>query len=543
MFEGERGAADDLSLLPAEQLLMLAVDRLLTQVPVELPGPVALERLKTLTTSLERLTAARLAGVRDLDCRELYALDGAGSTRGWLRAQPGGDQGQLTLARRLATRPHVDSAHRTGQLATRAVAQLCTALETIPPELDDAVVRATLQHGIGELLRAHRGGTAPDTDDQDRLVAHAADDQAVLDACGDNIAAAPAARLEPAFVLLARRLPAGLLGWALRTLIDPLLPDGTDSDTTSNTADPYYLELRPLLDGDVDLRGHLDAETGLALAAEIDRRLAAARANAASAADAQHTDAQHTGELAEANGTADTDASNTGTAAGGDHSGPAEPGGQGEPSDGFDAFFGPHLPHSDPGPVRLLTAGRRRLNALKALLHDLSAIVPGSGQPRPAQLTITASMAAVEGRLGALPGLLTTSRQPAPMRTATLQRLGCHSELTVVLLAALGNPVGASGTHRNATRRERRALRAQWGATCAVAGCPNTQTIPHHAVPWWLARRTRLRDLVPLCEHCHHDLHEGHRTLRLRNGRHIDDHGWTTAPATSSPAASKRAAA
>ena len=183
MFEDERGgAAGERSLLPAagtsavdadlhallahvpaEQLLVLAVDRLLAEVPVELPGPVALDRLKTLSLSLDRLTAARLAAVRDLDSRQLYALDGAGSTRGWLRARPGGDQGQLTLARRLALRPHVDSAHRTGQLATRAVSQLCTALDTLPTELDDAVVRATLQHGIGELLRSHRGGTAPDS--------------------------------------------------------------------------------------------------------------------------------------------------------------------------------------------------------------------------------------------------------------------------------------------------------------------------------------------------------------------------------------------
>lgn len=48
----------------------------------------------------------------------------------------------------------------------------------------------------------------------------------------------------------------------------------------------------------------------------------------------------------------------------------------------------------------------------------------------------------------------------------------------------------------------------------------------------WLRRtlveikQTRLRDLAPLCEHCHHDLHEGHATLRLRDGRLIDENGW-----------------
>jgi len=78
-------------------------------------------------------------------------------------------------------------------------------------------------------------------------------------------------------------------------------------------------------------------------------------------------------------------------------------------------------------------------------------------------------------------------------------------------------------------RRERRALRARWGPTCATAGCHHTRTVPHHVRPWWLSHFTRLRDLVPLCTSCHVDLHEGHRTLRLRDGRLIDDHGWVTA--------------
>ena len=78
-------------------------------------------------------------------------------------------------------------------------------------------------------------------------------------------------------------------------------------------------------------------------------------------------------------------------------------------------------------------------------------------------------------------------------------------------------------------RAERRALRARWGPTCAVAGCHHTRTVPHHVIPWWLSHLTRLTDLVPLCSSCHHDLHEGRRTLRLRDRRLIDDHGWVSA--------------
>ena len=117
---------------------------------------------------------------------------------------------------------------------------------------------------------------------------------------------------------------------------------------------------------------------------------------------------------------------------------------------------------------------------------------------------------------------------PVPVPRETLQRLGCHSELNVVVLDALGRPVGASTTLRSATRRQRQALQAVWGPWCAVAGCTQTATVPHHVRPWWSSHQSVLRDLLPLCQHDHRDLHEGHRTLRLKDGRHIDEHGWTT---------------
>ena len=120
---------------------------------VELPGPVALERLRTVLACAERLKAAALTGVRDLDLRELYALDAAGSARTWLRRQPGGEDGQVTLARRLAARPAVSQALAAAHIGLRSAGQLCTALEHVPDDLDDALVTAVLQDGIGRLLR------------------------------------------------------------------------------------------------------------------------------------------------------------------------------------------------------------------------------------------------------------------------------------------------------------------------------------------------------------------------------------------------------
>jgi hypothetical protein len=40
---------------------------------------------------------------------------------------------------------------------------------------------------------------------------------------------------------------------------------------------------------------------------------------------------------------------------------------------------------------------------------------------------------------------------------------------------------------------------------------------------------TRVGELVGA--KAHHDLHEGHKTVRLRDGRYLNDHGFTEAPA------------
>ena len=74
-------------------------------------------------------------------------------------------------------------------------------------------------------------------------------------------------------------------------------------------------------------------------------------------------------------------------------------------------------------------------------------------------------------------------------------------------------------------------MRAAWGSRCAVNGCTLPGEVPHHAEPFWKARLTALKDLVPLCRHHHHDVHDGHQKLRLRDGRVIDEWGWVVAGA------------
>ena len=97
-------------------------------------------------------------------------------------------------------------------------------------------------------------------------------------------------------------------------------------------------------------------------------------------------------------------------------------------------------------------------------------------------------------------------------------------------MLSLGRKViETSHTERTLKPHERRALHAQWAGRCAVAGCtspPGTPLVPHHPNPWHVTGTTSYHDTVPLCDSNHHDLHEGGRTLRLRDGRRLGPHGW-----------------
>ena len=81
------------------ELLDAAVAVLLTQDPSKLAPKAALARASALMTARERLQAATLTAVRDVDLRELFVLEHAGSTRSWLRRQAGGEgkQGRRQL--------------------------------------------------------------------------------------------------------------------------------------------------------------------------------------------------------------------------------------------------------------------------------------------------------------------------------------------------------------------------------------------------------------------------------------------------------------
>lgn len=89
--------------------------------------------------------------------------------------------------------------------------------------------------------------------------------------------------------------------------------------------------------------------------------------------------------------------------------------------------------------------------------------------------------------------------------------MACHAAIIPVVLDSDGVVLDQGRTVRNATRAQRRALRAMY-ATCAIPGCrvASGHCQPHH-IRWWVEHGgpTDLHNLLPLCSRHHHCVHEG----------------------------------
>jgi hypothetical protein len=101
-------------------------------------------------------------------------------------------------------------------------------------------------------------------------------------------------------------------------------------------------------------------------------------------------------------------------------------------------------------------------------------------------------------------------------------RLCCDSVLRRVVLNDDGVPINVGRRHRTATS-------AQWAAiesihrSCAWYGCdrPLSHCQAHHIREWSSGGPTDLDNLVPLCSHHHHLVHEGRWRIELQPDRSL----------------------
>ena len=113
-----------------------------------------------------------------------------------------------------------------------------------------------------------------------------------------------------------------------------------------------------------------------------------------------------------------------------------------------------------------------------------------------------------------------------PLPVSTIRRLCCDADIIPIVLNGDGIPLDVGRTKRTATPTQRRALRAIH-RTCAGPDCtiPFSQTHAHH-IHWWHRDTgpTDIDNLLPLCQRCHHLVHETGWTVTLTSNRTIT---WT----------------
>jgi hypothetical protein len=108
-----------------------------------------------------------------------------------------------------------------------------------------------------------------------------------------------------------------------------------------------------------------------------------------------------------------------------------------------------------------------------------------------------------------------------PLPISTARRLACDAEIVPTLIGTAGEVLDQGRSVRTANRAQRRALRAMHRG-CAFPGCGvGFDACRMHHVRWWWRDLgpTDIDNLLPLCEHHHHLVHEGGWELELTRDR------------------------
>jgi hypothetical protein len=141
-------------------------------------------------------------------------------------------------------------------------------------------------------------------------------------------------------------------------------------------------------------------------------------------------------------------------------------------------------------------------------------------------LSVTVGLDSLHAAPGSLPAVTASGTR---LPRSLVRRWSCDSAVTRFVLGLGRKVLAVSHTARTLTATERRAKRIETGGTCQVAGCPRgpgSRLVPHHPTPYAQSGTTSLTDTVLLCHSNHHDLHTGHKVLRLEDGRRLGPDGW-----------------
>ena len=472
-----------LTVSPQVQALIDAAQAVGEQDPTVLSPEQALVDVRALLAAKRQLDTALLTRVGDVDVRRLHDLDGATSTSSWMERQPSslGKDGVM-LARRLARLPAVQSALADGALSVELAQRLGRALTRLRPVVDrpdglidgqdgEQALAGVIGDGVRELFCQALGGLADDDPRLVELVALLAEVQS----CG----ASQLERLEAAFVLLATRVEPWQLPSALQMLTDALLPNELEKRAAKGE-DDAGLTLNRKIDGSGwRIDGDLDLETGELLHTVLSAEQAVDQDNPV-----------------------DTEAWRSLRASGW------------ESADELPASGAPR------------SVRRRRHDALcSALRRLLDSGALGTRDKVAPHIAVHIGPGALHGEPGALPAV---GASGASLPLSLVRRWWCDSAATRFVMSLGRRVIEASHTERTLKAHERRAKQFETGGRCQASGCrcgQGRRLIPHHPHPWWSSHTTSLRDSVLFCERDHALLHQG-RTIRLKDGRLLNERGW-----------------
>jgi hypothetical protein len=120
------------------------------------------------------------------------------------------------------------------------------------------------------------------------------------------------------------------------------------------------------------------------------------------------------------------------------------------------------------------------------------------------------------------PGSVCETSDGQALTPSAVRRLACEARIVPVVLGADGVPLDVGRARRLATPAQRRALAAMY-ATCALPDCGMRfeRCRIHHLEPWLPVGQTDLENLIPVCDHHHHQVHDGGWHLSMTPDRVI----------------------
>ncbi len=499
------------------------------------PGLASPEQAMSDAEAVEAVSQQlRVHGVRrlaDVTARELHALRGYRSAGAWLRdTRPDADSTDARLATRLRGHAMVTTAVDGGDLSLGAARKVLAALGRCRPHVDqpdrlidcqpgEQVVTAVVGHVV-DLVAGCLLGLHDDHPLLIELLTRTTAINASVEACAGQLE-----RLEAAFVLLATHVPVSMLGSCLEELVLAVVPSLLE-ERDARGRERAGLDLQLKGDGTGwHLEGDLDLQCGERLWTAL---RAEARRDPHNPADTAAAAALRAEGIDPYDETAD------GATAGGARAGAGH-----APTDAAqaatDAVGGVLIPDGaavdvDPATGWPRSRRHRMHDAFNALLgRYLEHGLGGTSHKTPVQVNVTLTADALTGAPGARPP---TADSGATISRTLLRRWWCDSNVTAYVLSRGGQALRAVHLGRTLTALERRGAHLEHRNRCAGVGCcrsgldPTVELRPHHVIGYADSGSTSLDDTILVCDVLHRDIHEGHRRVRLRNGRHLTEAGW-----------------